>query len=357
MKITLPDGTVQHYDQSVTPRQIAESIGAGLAKAALGARVNNELTDLDRPITDDAEVKLVTKPRLDKKGRSKGEVDPDALYLLRHSTAHVMAEAIQNLWPEAQLAYGPPLDNGFYYDIALDKPISADDFPRIEAEMRKVIEEDRPFTRYELEPDTGLSKLKDEGNKYKIDNAQRALQGGADRLSWYVTGELNGEAHGLNPWASGPQQQVIEPAHWEDLCQGPHLPSTGHIGAFKVTSIAQSHWRGDVQSDKFQRVYGTAFFSEADLDAYLEQLEEAKQRDHRVLGPQLGLFTIDEQVGQGLILWKPKGAIVRQELQNFISKHLRDRAINRSLRRTSAGSIFSRPAATSRTTRTASIRR
>ncbi|MFW6033461.1 MAG: TGS domain-containing protein, partial [Phycisphaeraceae bacterium] len=147
MKITLPDGSVKEYPAPVTARQIAEDIGPGLAKAAIGAKIDGELTDLDRPIARDAEVAIVTRPRTNKKGESKGDADPDALHLLRHSTAHVMAEAIQRLWPGAQLAYGPPLENGFYYDIALDEPISADDFEKIEAEMKKIVEEDRPFTR------------------------------------------------------------------------------------------------------------------------------------------------------------------------------------------------------------------
>ncbi|QNN24799.1 threonine--tRNA ligase [Planctomycetales bacterium ZRK34] len=296
MRITLPDGSVKEFDSSpVTARQVAESIGAGLAKAAVGAKVDGTLTDLDRPITQDAELAIVTKPR-------KGPGDADALYLLRHSTAHVMAEAIQRLWPQAQLAYGPPLETGFYYDIALDTPISTDDFEKIEAEMKKIVEENRPFTRYELPPEDGMKRLGDEGNKYKIDNAQRAIDGGADVLSWYVTGEVD--------------------KNWEDLCMGPHVPATGYIGAFKVTSVAQSHWHGDIESDKFQRVYGTAFFSQADLDNYLEQLEQARQRDHRVIGAKLGLFAIDEQVGQGLILWKPKGAMVRSLLQDFLQQEL-----------------------------------
>jgi threonyl-tRNA synthetase len=149
----------------------------------------------------------------------------------------------------------------------------------------------------------GVDRLKHEGNKYKVDNARRAIEGGAKSLSWYVTGEKD--------------------RNWEDLCMGPHVPATGTIKGFKVMSVAQSHWHGDVSSDKFQRVYGTAFFDKKQLDEHLKMLDEAKKRDHRVLGPQLGLFTIDDTVGQGLVLWKPKGAIVRQELQNFISEHLR----------------------------------
>lgn len=314
MKISLPDGSQREYDKAVSAAHVAADIGPGLAKAAIGARVDGELCDLNRPIDHDADLALVTLPR---KKQPINEQDADALYLLRHSCAHVMAEAIQRIWPEALLAYGPPLDNGFYYDIYLETPISSDDFPKIEAEMKKIVEEDRPFNRYDLIPDAGLDKLKGENNKYKIDNANRALEGGAQSLSWYVTGQLNGES--FNP---EPRSQTPIPSHWEDLCMGPHLPRTGLIGAFKVMSIASSNWHGDVNLDRFQRVYGTAFFSQQDLDTYLEQLEEAKKRDHRVLGQRLGLFAIDEKVGQGLILWKPKGAIVRDELQRFIMEHL-----------------------------------
>ena len=311
MKITLPDGSTRQYDSPLNPRKIAEDIGPGLAKAAIGVRVDGTLRDFQQPITQDARIEFVTRPKVDKKGRSKGVTD-DALYLLRHSTAHVMAEAIQRLWPDAQLAYGPPLENGFYYDLKLDTPISSDDFPKIEAEMAQIIEENRPFTRYHLSGMQGMTKLHHEGNKYKIDNAKRALAAGAELLSWYVTGQYEPQMHGGLP----------EPGNWEDLCQGPHVPVTGDIGAFKVTSVATSHWHGDVNSDRFQRVYGTAFFTQADLEDYLEQLEQARQRDHRVIGQKLGLFTIDEQVGLGLVLWKPNGARIRQELQNFILGHL-----------------------------------
>jgi len=310
MRITLPDGNTKEFPGPVTGREIAASIGERLAAATIGVKIDGELIDADRPIDHDAVVTLITTPR---KNTPIGEQSPEALYLLRHSCAHVMAEAIQRIWPDALLAYGPPLDNGFYYDIALDTPISADDFERIEAEMKKIVEEDRPFTRYELSPEPGMSKLEAEGNKYKLDNAQRALDGDAEALSWYVTGEVDESA------IQNPQSEID---NWEDLCMGPHLPRTGLIGAFKVMSVAQSHWHGDITSDRFQRVYGTAFFSQKDLDAYLEQLEEAKQRDHRVLGKKLKLFHIDEMVGQGLVLWTPNGAVVRQVLQDFIMRHL-----------------------------------
>lgn len=321
MKVTLPDGTVLDAPQDASPRTVAAMIGEKLAEASIGARVtaggsfnlkDSELIDADRPLADVIDgdsrgcaLSIITAPRQNKKGVSKfrdEQHETDALYLLRHSTAHVMAEAIERLWPDTMLAYGPPLDTGFYYDLKLGTPISSDDFEKIEAEMKKIVEEDRPFTRYQLDTEPGMTRLKEENNKYKIDNAERAIENGAGSLSWYVTGEVDN--------------------NWEDLCQGPHVDRTSRIGAAKVMSIASSNWHGDVTSDRFQRVYGTAFFSQADLDIHMEALEQAKARDHRVVGRKLGLFEIDEMVGQGLVLWKPKGAIVRQELQNFIMEHL-----------------------------------
>lgn len=289
--VKLPDGSVREIPDGSSVRQLAEMIGRGLAKAAVAARVDGKVVDLSYRLSGTQRVQILT------------EKDPESLMVLRHSAAHVMAEAIQRIWPKAQLAYGPPLDNGFYYDIALDEPISTNDFERIEKEMAAIVKEDRPFTRYELPFDAGMQRLQAEGNKYKIDNAEQARSRGAEALSWYVTGEKG--------------------RNWEDLCMGPHVPSTGWIKAFKIMSVAQSHWHGDVTSDRFQRVYGTAFFEQKQLDEHLKMLEEAKKRDHRFLGPQLGLFVVDDQVGQGLVLWKPKGAIIRQQLQDFISEHLR----------------------------------
>jgi threonyl-tRNA synthetase len=298
-RITLPDGNTLAFDHPVTGRQVAESIGPGLAKSAVGARVDGELCDLNTTIDHDAELKIVTARKGEK------EPDPDALYLMRHSAAHVMAEAIQRIVPGVQLVYGPPLETGFYYDMYVpdERPLSSDDFDEIEAEMAKIVDDDRPFTRYEMPVAEGMDKLRDEGSKYKLDNAERAIEAGSDRLSWYATGEP-GQA-------------------WEDLCRGPHVPSTGYIGAWKVMSLASSYWHGDADSDRLTRVYGTAFPDKKQLKRYLNQLEEAKRRDHRVLNRQLRLFHIDEAVGQGLALWTPKGAIVRQELQDFIAAELR----------------------------------
>jgi threonyl-tRNA synthetase len=299
--ITLPDGSTQDHDQPVTAAAAAAAIGPGLAKAAIGARIDGQLTDLATPIEADCHLEIVTAR--DRSGTSQ----PDALYLIRHSCAHVMAEAIQRmLAPDTtvELVYGPAVDNGFYYDMRITgaRTLSAEDFPEIEAQMAKIIEADRPFSRYALPNDQGLAKLQEEGSKYKIDNAQRAIDGGSDELTWYATGEPG--------------------SAWEDLCRGPHVPSSGRIGAFKVMSLASSYWHGDADSDQLTRVYGTAFADRKQLESYLDMLEEAKKRDHRVLGRQLRLFAQDDAVGPGLTLWTPNGAVVRTQLQNFISEEL-----------------------------------
>ncbi len=297
-KITLPDGTTRTFDHDTTPYEIASDISEGLAKCAVGARINGTLCDLSTPIDADAEVKIVTARKGEK------ESDPDALELIRHSCAHVMAEAIQRIHPKAKLVYGPALDNGFYYDISFEgsEPLSSEEFEAIETEMAKIIKEDRPFTRYELPVEEGMQKLSSEGSKYKIDNAERAIENGSETLTWYATGE--------------PQKD------WEDLCRGPHVPSTGRIGAYKLQSIASSYWHGDADSDNLTRIYGVAFVHKKQLKQHLKMLEEAKKRDHRVIGKKLKLFHIDEQVGQGLLLWLPNGSVVRQELQTFISEEL-----------------------------------
>ena len=292
--ITLPDGAKKQFDAaSVTPLQVAQSIGQRLARDAIGALINGQLADLTTPIDQDSAVAIVTAKA----------TDPNAVFLLRHSTAHVMAEAITRLFPAVRLAYGPPVDTGFYYDMELAQPIREDDFPRIEAEMEKIVAENRAFTRYELPRDAALAKLEQEANPYKLDNAQRALAADPRAvISFYATGE--------------PRK------NWEDLCRGPHLPSTGRIGAFKITSVAGAYWHGDASKQQLQRIYGTAFFTRPELEAHLKLIDEAKRRDHRVIGKHLGLFTISPLVGSGLILWMPKGGVVRQELENFMRLEL-----------------------------------
>jgi threonyl-tRNA synthetase len=290
----LPDGSTLDVADGATTADVAAAIGPGLARAAVAGRVTrngeSQVIDLKRPLPGDCELKILTA----------SDADADSLFVLRHSTAHVMAEAICKLFPETKLVYGPPLEDGFYYDIDLGRSITPDDFTRIEAEMSRIIQEDRRFCRYEMPRSEAMAKLADEGNRYKIDNAERAE---GDALSFYVTGEQRG-------------------VNFEDLCRGPHIPSTGVVKAFKVRQVSRSHYRGDVNDQPLQRLYGTAFFKKSSLTDYLQQLEEAKRRDHRVIGRELGLFTISEQVGSGLVLWLPKGAIIRTELQNYLTSEM-----------------------------------
>ncbi len=321
--ITLPDGKTKSFDKPVTGLEVAASIGAGLAKAALACKINGELRDLSTLITDDCSIALITQP---KPGQP---TSPEALTLMRHSAAHVMAEAIQDVvGKEVQLAYGPPTETGFFYDMYVPegKKLSSEMFEAIEKRMAEIVKEDRKFCRYALHATHGLDKLQSEKNKYKIDNAVRALQaqgvlaGTFDSAAGtgFELAEPPGSNANLTFYATG------EPGkNWEDLCRGPHVPSTGRIGVIKVMSLASSFWHGDENSDRLTRVYGTAFPTQAELDAFLKQKEEAAKRDHRVIGKNLKLFHIDEDVGQGLILWTPNGSIIRKELQTFIAAELR----------------------------------
>ncbi|GMV25966.1 MAG: threonine--tRNA ligase [Phycisphaerae bacterium] len=331
--ITLPNGDKKNFENPVSAAELAASIGSGLAKAAIGAKVDfgdgqgPQLRDLGALIDRDATVAIITAP---KPGQA---ASADALYLMRHSAAHVMAEAIQDVvGKDVMLAYGPPTDTGFFYDmfVPAGKKLSTDHFAAIDKRMSEIIAENRPFVRYEVAPGEGMQKLKAEGNKYKVDNAERALGlpstvyygkkaafAGVDSAS---TGgqAASGTGARLSFYATGSPGK-----NWEDLCRGPHVPSTGRIGAAKVMSLASSYWHGDETSDRLIRVYGTAFATQADLDEFLKQKEEAAKRDHRVIGRHLRLFHIDEDVGQGLILWTPKGSIVRKELQAFIAAELK----------------------------------
>jgi len=273
---------------------VAAKLGPGLTRSAIAGRINldgqGRVVDLNRPLPGDCELSILTS----------SDDSPDSLHVLRHSTAHVMAEAICKLFPETQLVYGPSLDDGFYYDIDLPRSITPDDFSRIEDEMAKIIKEKRPFTRYETSREQGLEKLRNEGSRYKIENAERAE---GNILSFYVTGENRDGA-------------------FEDLCQGPHLPSTGVIKAFSIRQVSRSFYHGDVNDKPLQRVYGTAFFKKSSLVEHLKRLEEAKKRDHRVVGRKLELFSLREQVGTGLVLWLHKGVIIRTELENHLTNEM-----------------------------------
>ena len=289
LKVHLPDGSVVEHPDGTTAADALRAISPQLARKAVAAEVNGQVVDVGTPLAGpDAHLKALF---LD---------DPNGLEVARHSCAHVMAEAVCTLWPQTKLAYGPPVDNGFYYDIELDHPLSPDEFARIEAEMARIVKEDRPFTRYEMSRDEGLTKLHAENNPYKIDNAQRA---DGDVLSFYVTGQRG----------SG---------RFEDLCRGPHVPSTGRIGAYKIMQVAGAYWHGDVHKQMLQRLYGTTFPDKKSLQQHLHMLEEAKKRDHRKLGQELGLFAVSPLVGTGLVLWKPRGAVIRHILEEELRKEL-----------------------------------
>jgi len=319
--ITLPDGKTKSFDKPVTGLEVAQSIGSGLAKAALAIKVDGATKDLAAVIDHDAQVAIITAP---KPGQAASK---EALELLRHSAAHVMAEAIQDVvGKDVLLAYGPPTETGFFYDmfVPAGKKLSSDHFDAINARMAEIIKEDRKFCRYEVAAAEGLNKLRAEGNKYKVDNAERALGMPSSVYQGKKSAFEDAPADASRANAPLSFYSTGEPGkNWEDLCRGPHVPSTSRIGAARVMSLASAYWHGDENSDRLIRVYGTAFPTQAELDEYLRQKEEAVKRDHRTIGKNLRLFHIDEEVGQGLILWTPKGSIVRKELQAFIADELR----------------------------------
>src|SRR5262245_15017371 len=286
LTLKLPDGSARQVAAGTTPRQVAESIGKRLAQAAVAAKVNGAIVDLDREIPN-GESEVAFSVLTDR--------DREALDVLRHSCAHVMARAVMRLFPGVKLAFGPTIENGFYYDIDVDPPIREEDFPQIEAEMRKLIAAAEPFERFERARDEASGLCADLHQDYKVEHIADL---GHPSLSFYRQGEFI------------------------DLCRGPHIPHAGKIGAFKLLSIAGAYWKNDNSRKQLQRLYGTAFFTQKELDAYLHQVEEAKKRDHRVLGKQLRLFTISQAVGSGLILWMPKGATVRHLLESFIRDEL-----------------------------------
>jgi threonyl-tRNA synthetase len=287
LKVTLPDGSVREYSRSIRPIEIAAEIGAGLAKATLAASVNGKVVGANVPLPADGEISL----------RLLTKKDPEALAVMRHSCAHVMARAVMRLFPGVQLAFGPTIDNGFYYDMDLERKLTEDDFPAIEAEMRKIVKANEPFERLEEPREQALAICQDLGQKLKVEHIETGL---ADerQLSFYRQGEFL------------------------DLCRGPHIPAAGAIGAFKLLSIAGAYWKGDSSRQQLQRLYATAWFTKEELEAHLKMVEEAKRRDHRVLGKQLELFTTSPLVGPGLILWLPKGAIIRGLLENFVRDEL-----------------------------------
>ncbi len=276
--ITLPDGKTMTFPRGVTGGEIAASIGPGLAKAALILEVDGQEWDLFRPIEHDAKIRIITKK------------DDKALELIRHDAAHVLAMAVQALYPGTQVTIGPAIDDGFYYDFARETPFTPEDLPKIEAKMHEIVKADLP-TRREVWPrDKAVAHFKGIGENYKAELIESIPAGEDVSIYW----------HG----------------DWHDLCRGPHFATTGKIGdAFKLTKIAGAYWRGDSKNAQLQRIYGTAWRDEKELDAYLTRLEEAEKRDHRKIGKEMELFTFSPDVGAGLPLWMPNGMVIRQELE------------------------------------------
>ncbi len=287
LTITLPDGSKKQFEDSINGHTLAASIGAGLAKAALAVEIDGQLSDLSTMITRDAEVNIITE--------KSGDV---ALSMLRHDVAHVMAEAVQELWPGTQVTIGPAIEDGFYYDFARDKPFTPEDLVVIEEKMHEIIKRDAEFTRQTWSKEEAIAYFKDKGEYFKVELIEGLPEG--DEIGIYTQGT------------------------WVDLCRGPHFPSTGKIGgAFKLTKVAGAYWRGDSNREQLQRIYGTAWFNKKDLEAYLERIAEAERRDHRKLGPQMELFHIQD-IAPGMVFWHEKGWTMYREVEKYVRKRLED---------------------------------
>jgi threonyl-tRNA synthetase len=287
ISVTLPDGSSLRVPKGSRPIDIARSISPRLAEEAIVARVNGELVDLTRPLESDATLQILT-PK-----------DPEALEVYRHSAAHLLAAAVLELYPGTKLGIGPATETGFYYDFEREEPFTAEDLEKIEAKMRELQQRDLPYERRLVPKEEGLARYAAMGEDMKVELIQ----------------ERAGEV--FSEYTLGP--------HFVDFCRGPHVPSTGKIKAFKLLSVAGAYWKGDEHNRRLQRIYGTAFFTQKELDEYLKQLEEARKRDHRKLGQELDLFSIQEMAGPGLVFFHPKGAIVRRALEDW----MRDQYVER----------------------------
>src|SRR5580704_1010408 len=282
--LKFPDGSSRSFEDGVTGKAVAASISPSLEKKALLVKLDGELLDLDRPLPHGGAIQIVTRD------------SPDALDTIRHDTAHVLAEAVQELFPGTQVTIGPNVEDGFYYDFARNEPFSLDDLPVIEKRMREIVQRDEKISREVWDRAEAIRHFKDIGEAYKAE----IIEGipGAEPITVYRQGA------------------------WKDLCRGPHLPSTKHVGqAFKLTKLAGAYWRGDQKNAQLQRIYGTAWASEADLEAYLHRIEEAEKRDHRKIGQAMDLFHIQEE-GKGMAFWHPQGWTLYRTLQNYVRRRI-----------------------------------
>ena len=282
INITLPDGSVKEFPKGATAMDVAKSISEGLARNVLAARVNEEVWDATRPIEEDASLSLLTWN------------DDDGKMAMWHSSAHLLAEALEEVFPGVKFGIGPPIENGFYYDIDLgDKQISENDFKKIEQKMLELARQKNEYRRKEVSKAEALKYFEEKGDEYKIELINDLEDG---TITFYQQG------------------------NFVDLCRGPHIPHTGFIKAVKLLNVAGAYWRGDEKRKQLTRIYGVSFPKQKELTEHLERLEEAKQRDHRKLGKELELFTFSQKVGQGLPLWLPKGTALRERLENFLKK-------------------------------------
>jgi threonyl-tRNA synthetase len=277
LTLTLPDGAQRSVPVGTLPRDVVASIGPRLLRDAVGVRVNGTIMDLVTPLRQSGQFRVVT------------QADPEALEVLRHSGAHILATAVRRLRPDAKIGFGPAIADGFYYDFEVEEPFTPEDLAAFEAEMRRVVAEKYPFVRQELGRADAERRFADDPLKL-------------ERLAELSDDEI------ISTYTDGP---------FTDLCRGPHLPDTSQLRHFKLLHTAGAYWRGDERRQMLQRIYATAWWRKEDLDAYLHRLEEAKRRDHRALAQQLDLYSIDQRVGPGLILWHPRGAVIRQEIENF----------------------------------------
>src|ERR1700719_3825856 len=283
--MTLPDGSQRQFDRAISVADVAASIGPGLAKAALAGRLDGVLVDTSKLIDDDAALSIVT------------DKDPDGLEIIRHSTAHLLANAVQELFPDAQVTIGPVVEDGFYYEFAYKRPFSTEYLAAIEKRMTEIAAKDLPVHRRVLPRDEAIAHFKKLGEHYKAEIIAAIPQG--ESISLYGQGA------------------------WEDLCRGPHVPSTGKLKAFKLMKVAGAYWRGDSRNEMLQRIYGTAWARKEDLDRYLHMLEEAEKRDHRKLGRELDLFHMQDEA-PGLVFWRPNGWAVWQQVEQYMRGVYRD---------------------------------
>ena len=285
IEVTLPDGSKREFDSPVTVGDVAASIGAGLARAALAGKVNGKLVDLSHPITENSTVSIVT------------DKDPEGLEIIRHSTSHLMAQAVKELYPEAQITIGPVIENGFYYDFSLPKHLTNEDLPLIEKKMDEIVKRDRPIVREEMDRDEAVKYFNSIGEHYKAEIIGSIPAG--ETISLYRQGD------------------------YVDLCRGPHVPSTGRLKVHKLMKLAGAYWRGDSKNEMLQRIYGTAWAKKDDMAAYLHMLEEAEKRDHRRLGKELDLFHFQEEA-PGLIFWHARGWALWQQVEQYMRRVYQD---------------------------------